>query len=96
MNTLDTSDIFEPRPHNHHWEYIIPAKKTVEFSFEEYEEKPDDKAWYWYTDLANYNAALYHHWRAKDVYDLLKRPLFQFCDGSDTIEDTLDYWPQSC
>ena len=95
MNTLDTSDIFEPRPHNHHWVHILPAGKTVDFELQRYEEKPDDRAWYWYTDLANYNSALYYHWRAKDVYDLLKRPLFQFCDGSDTIEGTLDYWHQT-
>jgi len=64
-------------------------------NFEEdqvYEERPNDQAWYWYTDLANYNSALYYHWSTKDVYELCKRPEFQFCDGSDILENSLDYW----
>ena len=64
-------------------------------NFEEdqvYEEKPNDQAWYWYTDLANYNSALYYHWSTKDVYELCKRPEFQFCDGSEILENSLDYW----
>ena len=91
MNTLDTTDIFEPRPHNHHWEYILPREKTVEFDTQRYEKKPDDFACHWYTDLANYNAALYQHWRTKDVYAITQLPLFQFCGGSDTLEDSLGY-----
>ena len=59
---------------------------------QEYQEKPDDRAWYWYTDLANYNSALYYHWSTRDVYETLKRPEFQFCDGSEFRENSLDYW----
>ena len=69
--------------------------ETLCDNFEEdqaYEEKPNDQAWYWYTDLANYNSALYDHWSTKDVYELFKRPEFQFCDGSDVLENSLDYW----
>ena len=57
-----------------------------------YEEKPNDSPWYWYTDLANYLSALYDHWSTKDVYKLLKRPEFQFCDGSVILEDSQGYW----
>jgi len=59
---------------------------------QDYQEKPDDNAWYWYTDLANYNSALYNHCSTKDVYELLKRPEFQFCDGSVCLEDSQGYW----
>ena len=69
--------------------------ETLCDNFEEdqaYEEKPNDQAWYWYTDLANYNSALYYHWSTKDVYELCKRPEFRFCDGSEILENSLDYW----
>ena len=87
------NNIFEPRP-----ETLAVSDSIFELlsdNFEEdqeYQEKPDDKAWYWYTDLANYNAALYDHWSTKDVYELLKRPEFQFCDGSTILEDSQGYW----
>jgi len=87
------NDIFEPRP-----ESLAVSDSIFELlsdNFEEdqeYQEKPDDKAWYWYTDLANYNSALYEHWSTKYVYELLRRPEFQFCDGSIFLEDTQGYW----
>ena len=87
------NDIFEPRP-----ESLLGSDSIFELlndNFEEnqdYQEKPDDTAWYWYTDLANYNSALYYHWNTSDVYELCKHPNFQFCEGSDILENSLDYW----
>ena len=86
-------NIFEPRP-----ETLFISDSIFEIlndDFEEdqeYQEKPDDKAWFWYTDLANYNSALYDYWSTKDVYELLKRPEFQFCDRSEILKNSLDYW----
>ena len=86
-------NIFKPRP-----ETLFISDSIFEIlndHFEEdqdYQEKPDDKAWFWYIDLANYNSAFYDHWSTKDVYELLKHPEFQFCDGSAILEDSLDYW----
>ena len=87
------NNIFEPRP-----KPLLGSESIFELlndNFEEnqdYQEKPDDTAWYWYTDLANYNSALYYHWSTKDVYEVLKRPEFQLCDGSEILENSLDYW----
>ena len=83
--------VLSPRPKS-----LISASifETLCDNFQEdqaYEETPNDQAWYWYTDLANYNSALYYHWSTKDVYELCKRPEFQFCDGSDILEKSLDY-----
>jgi len=85
-------NVLSPRPKS-----LISGSifETLCDNFEEdqaYKEKPNDQAWYWYTDLANYNSALYNHWSTKDVYELCKRPEFQFCDGSDILENSLDYW----
>ena len=86
------NSVLSPRPKSFTFDSIF---ETLCDNFEEdqaYEEKPNDQAWYWYTDLANYNSALYYHWSTKDVYELCKRPEFQFCDGSDILENSLDYW----
>ena len=87
------NQIFEPRPG-----FLTRFDSIYEIindNFEEdqaYEEKPNDAAWHWYTDFANYNSALYDHWCTKDVYKLLKRPEFQFCDGSVFLQDSQGYW----
>ena len=86
------NNIFEPRSRPLISDSIF---ELLSDNFEEdqvYEETPNDKAWNWYTDLANYNSALYDHWSTKDIYERLKRPKFQFCDGSVILEDSLDYW----
>ena len=84
--------IFEPRLNPLISDSIFEILSDNFEEDQEYQEKPDDTTWYWYTDLANYNSALYNHWSTKDVYELLKRSEFQFCDGSTILEDSLDYW----
>ena len=90
------NQIFEPRPgFLARFDSIFEILSDDFEEDQEYQEKPDDKTWFWYTDLANYNSALYDYWSTKDVYELLKRPEFQFCDGSEILENSLDYWHHS-